>query len=230
MLDALLLELEGVLVDTHEVRRSTLVQSFSEAGLAVTFAEYDERATGLSTAGAAVRLAATRVAHLDATAIDLIVLRAERAFTERMVGGAMLCPGAGDLVTSVAGRTRLALVTRARRTEAHCLLGMAGLESAFETIVSADDVLDPKPHPEAYRMALQRLSRRRSVDHRRCVAIEDAPPGIRAARAAGLRCLVVGPTPPHQAFEADGYITTLSGQTLPSLSALVTADRKERVG
>ncbi len=54
-------------------------------------------------------------------------------------------------------------------------------------IVCGEDVTDKKPHPEAYVQALARLG----LGADDCVAVEDAPNGLAAARGAGLRCLVV---------------------------------------
>jgi HAD superfamily hydrolase (TIGR01509 family) len=55
----------------------------------------------------------------------------------------------------------------------------------FQAVVAGDDVMHGKPHPEPYRTAAERLG----VDPTQCVAIEDSPPGIDSATAAG--CVVV---------------------------------------
>jgi beta-phosphoglucomutase-like phosphatase (HAD superfamily) len=65
------------------------------------------------------------------------------------------------------------------------------------------------------------------VDPRRAVALEDAAAGIRAARAAGLRCIAVGPVPAYRAVDATGYLPSVEGQTLASLSALVARGEEE---
>ena len=59
-------------------------------------------------------------------------------------------------------------------------------------LVTAEDVTHGKPHPEAYLRAAARLG----VDPARCVVIEDAPAGIEAAHAAGMRVVAV-PTTHH---------------------------------
>jgi beta-phosphoglucomutase-like phosphatase (HAD superfamily) len=70
----------------------------------------------------------------------------------------------------------------------------------FDVIVSAQGVARGKPGPEGYLLALEQLGVR-AAD---AVAIEDTPPGIAAAKAAGLRCVaLLGTAPPERLREAD---------------------------
>ena len=62
------------------------------------------------------------------------------------------------------------------------LLGGIGLEGAFDALVSASMVPHPKPAPDIYEEAARRLGKRPE----RCVAIEDTPTGMAAAKAAGM--------------------------------------------
>ena len=79
----------------------------------------------------------------------------------------------------------------------------------FQTVITGDMVMNGKPHPEPYRRAAEELG----VDPLACVAIEDSPPGIASAEAAG--CVVVGvrnlvpiPEVPHRVV-----LSTLQGVT-----------------
>jgi beta-phosphoglucomutase-like phosphatase (HAD superfamily) len=95
------------------------------------------------------------------------------------------------------------------------VLGAAGLD-VFDVIVSADDVTRGKPDPEGYLLALEQLGVR-AVD---AVAIEDAPPGIAAAKAAGLRCVaVLGTVPPERLGEADEIASRLDSGLVDRLLA-----------
>lgn len=89
-------------------------------------------------------------------------------------------PGAAELLAAIPPG-RWATVTSASRDLAHVRLSAAGL-TAPEVLVTADDVRHGKPHPEGYLAAAQRLG----VPADQCVVVEDAPAGIRAARAAGV--------------------------------------------
>ncbi|HEX8724114.1 MAG TPA: HAD family phosphatase [Gemmatimonadaceae bacterium] len=220
MLDALLLELEGVVVDTRAARFDALVRALADDGLANLPAGADEELLGLpprDAAGVASRLLGVAA---DPTTLDLIGLRADRYFTERASQGLSLREGARVLVTIAHARSRLALVTRGARATVDLLLGMSGLHDAFEVIVCADDVLDNKPAPESYARALNRLQNRRPLARERVLALEDSRPGIVAARAAGVRCLAVGDLPAHQAVEADGLVPSLADAGHDVLSEL----------
>ena len=218
---AILLELEGVLVETHDARRSALVRSLAEEGITVDPVAYDDVAHGLPVRGAARALVAAAGEEVDEVAIELVALRAERHFAESIGTGIVLTEGARDALGALHGLTRLALVTRASRRDAEPILDAADASFLFESIVTADDVGDtPKPDPAAYNLAMRRLSRRRAVPAADAIALEDGRAGIRAARAAGLRCLAVGNVPPFRALDADGYLPTLRGATLDSLDAV----------
>jgi len=218
---AVLLELEGVLVETHEVRRAALLRALAEEGITTDLVAYDDVAHGLPVRGAVRALAAAAGEDLDEVAIELVALRAERHFAESLGTGIVLTEGARDALGALHGVTRLALVTRANRREVEPILDAADASFLFECIVTADDVGDtPKPDPAAYHAAIRRLARRRAMTAADAIALEDGRAGIRAARAAGLRCLAVGDVPPFRALDADGYLPTLRGATLDSLDAV----------
>jgi beta-phosphoglucomutase-like phosphatase (HAD superfamily) len=108
------------------------------------------------------------------------------------------------------------------------MLRLAGLSDRFAILICAEDVLEGKPSPEGYRVALQRLSRRRPTTPRSVIALEADIAGIRAARAAGVRCVAVGAIEVHLAMEADAFVESLVGQSIHSLD-LLSRPGQERV-
>lgn len=219
----LLLEFEGVLVETRAMRREALASALADEGLPSTPDALDA-AAGLPTRVAA-SVAAALVGHGgDETAAELVALRAERHFAARLGKGVSLAAGARELVSGAAGVARLGLVTRASRREVEFVLALAGLDAAFECVIAAEDVASPKPSPEGYRRAVERLARRRAVGAAGpgdVLALEDAAAGVRAARAAGVYCVAVGPLAAYEALEADAAVPSLVGHTLTTLAALV---------
>jgi beta-phosphoglucomutase len=226
--DTLLFEFDGVLADTHVMRRAALSRSLADDGVPLADATFDARCAGFPTREAAVAaLAATAgdARRFDDTALDLVVLRAERYFAEQLGRGLSLAPGARELIEHVAGRARLGVVTRAARREVEFVLSLAGLDGAFECVVTAEDVRSPKPSPEAYQQAFERLARRRPALPARTLAFEDAPPGIIAAHAHKVRCVAVGARSSFHAVRADAYLPSLAGQSLETIDALVDPAR-----
>ena len=117
---------------------------------------------------------------------------------------------------------RLALATTSDRLHTGKVLRALGLEDAFETVVTFDDVTATKPDPEAYRTALARLG----VPAGDAVALEDSPAGVRAALAAGLRCLAL-PTD----YTADRLQRLVQGGVLPAEDVVEdAADLPARLG
>lgn len=222
MIDVILCELEGVVAETSAPRQRALAHAFAAEGLSAPAAGESPIPVRAAVERA---MRAAGAAH-DATLVDLLTDRAERQFATEAATGLSLASGARDTIASLQARTRLAVVTRLRRDDAERILALAALDGAFEVIVAAEDVLEPKPHPEGYLAALARLTRRRPVA--RALAIEDGVSGARAARAAGLPCLLVGDLAAHEALEAGACIPWIAGQTIQSLSALSGA-RSTRV-
>jgi sugar-phosphatase len=122
-------------------------------------------------------------------------------------------PGAVDLTTQIhrAGDP-IALVTSAGRDHAVPALQRLGLLEMFGAIVTADDIEIGKPHPEGYLKASAALQ----VDPAHCVAFEDSPAGLSAAKAAGMYCVAVTTThEPAELSTADRVVTDLSEVTWP---------------
>ena len=225
MVDAVLFEFEGVLADTRSARRSALLGSLGEDGVLLTEAEYVDVCGSLPVRDAVRAAMALRRVRCDDTGLELATVRAERRFSEELGRGVMLAAGVRELVDTLRGHTRLAIVSRAARREIDYVLALAGLDDAFEFVLADEDTFPSKPSPEPYRIALERLSRRRPVRPANVVALEDGPAGIRSAKSAGLRCAAVGPVPAHLAMDADALLPSLSGQTLASIDALTTGQQ-----
>ncbi|PJJ72165.1 HAD superfamily hydrolase (TIGR01509 family) [Diaminobutyricimonas aerilata] len=129
-------------------------------------------------------------------------------------------PGALELLREVreAGLPT-ALVTMSIRRFASRIAEVAG--DVFDVIVTGDEVEHSKPHPEAYLTAARLLG----VDPAHCVAIEDSPPGLASAVAAGTVAIGV----PHIAELAPSsdYTVwpTLAGRTVDDLRELALSGR-----
>jgi HAD superfamily hydrolase (TIGR01509 family) len=82
---------------------------------------------------------------------------------------------------------RLGLASSGDRDKVAFSLRVLGLDGVFEVVVTGEEIAHGKPDPEIYLLAARRLA----VDPRECVAIEDAPTGVQAAKRAGMRCIAV---------------------------------------
>lgn len=219
MVDAVLLEWDGVLADTGAARREALLRALAEEGVAFTAEDYDARCAGLDVQQAA--RAALSLAHDDdPTLLDLVVLRAGRTFTDRLAGGITLEPGAMDFLRAAEPRARLAIASRATRVETDLFLRLSGLDGMMACVFTADDVLQPPPDPALYEQATLHLARTRRTRREHSVALVNGGAAIRAARSAGLHVLAVG-APAHVAMDADGATADFATLTLEELAMLV---------
>jgi beta-phosphoglucomutase-like phosphatase (HAD superfamily) len=219
MVDGVLLDWEGVLADTGPARRDALLRVLADEGVPWTAAAYDDCCGGLD-AQAAAAAALAQADRDDPTLAALVALRASRLFADRLAQGFTLAPGAASFVAALEPLTRLAIVTRAGRSETDLALRLSGLDGSFATVVTGEDVLDQPPSPALHAHAVGLLSRRRPVGPSRTIAMAGDTAALRGARAAGLRALAVA-APAHVALEADAAVDGLDGLTLGLMAALL---------
>jgi HAD superfamily hydrolase (TIGR01509 family) len=124
---------------------------------------------------------------------------------EEIAAGAQPRPGAVELLEALAGRWPLAIASNAPRRHLIAGLERVGLHGSFAATVAIDDVGVPKPAPDLYLRACEMIG----IEPQRSVALEDSPPGVAAARAAGLLVLGV-PSISGVELEADHVFSSLA--------------------
>jgi len=108
-----------------------------------------------------------------------------------------LFPGVLKLLKAASRHFSLGLVSMANMAEVSYVFQRANLTPLFSVVVTAEDASVCKPAPECYLAGLTKLNELRQHERRlpllgpECLAIEDSPPGIQSARAAGMRTLGV---------------------------------------
>jgi len=132
----------------------------------------------------------------DPTLMAELMARKNVRFIRALDQDCSVLPGVRELLGDLrANGIPAALCSGARRNEVEFFLRKADLLSHFPVRVTADEVASGKPDPQGYRQTLAALNANRlgapAVRPQECVAIEDSPGGIRAAKAAGLHCLAV---------------------------------------
>ena len=126
---------------------------------------------------------------LDA-AQEAAQFEADEAFDIR---GVIKIAGAARLLNSLPPR-QWGIATSATKDTALTRINHTGLPIP-DVLVTADDVTQGKPHPEAYLLAANRLG----IAPQDCLVVEDAPAGIKAALEAGMQVLAIAST--HSASE-----------------------------
>jgi mannitol-1-/sugar-/sorbitol-6-phosphatase len=191
---AILFDLDGVLVDsTRSVSRQYRLWA-QKANLDPRIVE--DIPHGVRAIDVVRKLAP----HLDAEAE---VVRLEKMEAEDQEG-VVVMPGATELLKSIP-QDRWCVVTSGTRYLATCRLKHANLPTP-RVMVSADDVSKGKPDPEPY-LTGARLLGMNPVD---CLVIEDAPAGIQAAHAGGMKVIGITSTYPATTLQADVVIQNLA--------------------
>jgi HAD superfamily hydrolase (TIGR01509 family) len=183
MIEAILWDNDGVLVDTEEMFFSATRDALARAGVDLTREQYIEFA--LTSGRSAFDL-------LEAPAWSaerILRLRGERdlAYAAMLCAGCVAMDGVIETLARLKGGSRMAIVTTSLRKHFDLAHRASGVRDYFDLVLAREDYRQSKPHPEPYLTALDRLS----VAAVRSIAIEDSARGLQSALAAGLRCIVV---------------------------------------
>ena len=126
------------------------------------------------------------------------VLGAKTGLHRQMIEDELpLFPGVVTFLKAASRHFSLGLVSMANKTEVGYVFQRASLTPLFSVIVTAEDASACKPDPDCYLAGLRKLNEKRQHERKlpllanECLAIEDSPPGIQSARAAGMRALGV---------------------------------------
>ena len=116
-----------------------------------------------------------------------------------------LYPGLEDLIFQLRSRSlQLAVVSGATRCEVELVLNRAALAEYFTVIVAGDDITTSKPEPDGYLLAVERLNQQYpgfNLQPSECLAVEDTPAGIEAAKRAGMPVVGVANTYPFHMLQ-----------------------------
>jgi len=221
VIEAIVLDLDGVVVDTEEVwDRERRAYVAAHGG---TWTDAATRAMqGMSSAEWARYLHDELGADGDPQDISREVAAGVVAEVRRRLP---LLPGAVEAVHALADAYPLGLASSANREVIDAVLDGAGLTGRFVTTVSSEEVPRGKPAPDVYLEAARRMG----ADPASTVAIEDSHNGILAAEAAGMAVIAL---PNHEfppgddALEhADLVLDRLDELTVEAVERLPAADR-----
>lgn len=219
MLRAIIFDFDGVIVDSEPLILKLTQQMAAQEGWPITAAEYYRDYLALDDRGIVEHLYRSHGRPIDARRRDQLVAWKARAYAELIHDGLPPLPGAIEFVRNAAREFPVAIASGSLRAEIEYLLSKLGLRDAFQVLVTADEVEHSKPEPEVFLKtlaALRQSPRLRSgsgqaappLGAAECLVIEDAPGGIRAAHAAGMKCLALAHTRPATELAAAEWVYT----------------------
>jgi HAD superfamily hydrolase (TIGR01509 family) len=211
--DAVIFDLDGVLVD------SEIWWDEARAAFAVAHGREWTRSDRLAVMGANSptwsKVMRDRL-HLDLAAAQIeawvVAAMVERYARE----GPPIIAGAVEAARRIARQLPVAVASSAHPSVIEAALAATGLAGLFAAVASSDEVQSGKPAPDVYLLAAERLE----VTPGRCLVVEDSFNGIRAARAAGMRVVLV----PNRSVPPAEGAAALADATLESLADLDPLD------
>lgn len=208
MIDAVIFDLDGVIVDSEQVWDDVRQTYTREVGGTFT-GEATRAMMGMSSPEWSRYMAESLGVPGTPEQINADIV--ERML-ERYGQAPPLIPGAVDAVRRIGARWPLAIASSSNPELIEVVLRAAGIDSLFETAVSSEEVARGKPEPDVYVEAARRLG----VESARCVAVEDSHAGIRSAKAAGMHVVAV----PNPHFPPDDDALAQADVVLGSIEEL----------
>jgi HAD superfamily hydrolase (TIGR01509 family) len=208
--EAVLLDMDGTLLDTEKVYCESLLAALTGLG-------YTDGVAALCHSMVGIPAPECEVMLLEHYGKDFPLADLNRAFganvNEILKAGLPLKNGAIELLDALQdAQCPMAIVTSSSRRTADRHLTLAGIRARFETLLTRDDVTHGKPSPDLFLLAAGRLGAKPES----CLAVEDSNPGVTAAHAAGaITIMVPDIVPPTEESRAK------CAAVLPDLNAVL---------
>jgi HAD superfamily hydrolase (TIGR01509 family) len=211
MIEAVIFDLDGVLVDSEPVWEQVRRELVAERG-GHWAPGAQRRLMGMSTPEWAAYLSSDLGVGLPPDQVATMVIdRMAARYAERVP----LMDGAADAVRRIGGRWPLGVASSSPPKLIETVLRSAGLRSCFSVVMSTEQVARGKPAPDIYLAAAAALG----FPPGDCAAVEDSANGLRSAAAAGLRVIAV----PQPRYPPGPDALDLASLVLPGLAGLTVA-------
>ncbi|MCI0353640.1 MAG: HAD family phosphatase [Acidobacteria bacterium] len=221
-LQAVILDLDGVLADSHLIHHAAWKALLEENGRRMDDSKLDFILQGRKRAD----ILRYCFGDLPREALEQLGRRKEEHY-QKLSHTLRPVPGVLEFLDELeAAAIPKAVATSAAAERTQETLRRFGLEGRFAAVVSSGDVEESKPDPAIFRMTAERLG----VEPRAAVVIEDSVAGVQAAKAAGMTCVAYARGGRHQALREAGADAILSAFTPGVLECLHEAIEKGTQG
>ncbi|ASX11069.1 HAD family hydrolase [Aeromonas dhakensis] len=180
--DALIFDMDGTLVDSMPRHLDAWEITSAEFGLPFDRAQLNEYG-GIPTRKIVAILAEQHGLDIDAEAFT----RRKVALYMEHIQQVSVFPAMWELVRRCHGKVPMGIGTGSPRNQAESILKSTGLDAYIQVVVSADDVVNHKPHPDTFLQVAEQLG----ANPANCLVFEDTQIGLQAGRAAGMETVLV---------------------------------------
>ena len=185
MAKAVIFDWDGTLADTKKAVVNSFQTVLTKAGCRVSN-EFIVRRIGIGTKKTIIDAFRECNMRLDVATLEKLTdekVNIQAEFSDSVY----LFDGITELLEALQIKTRIAVATMSSRKVIDKLLQAKRLKTYFDVVISADDVTYPKPNSEIFLMAAKKMG----VSPTDCVVIEDSIFGVRAAKAANIKCIAI---------------------------------------
>lgn len=223
-MDAIIFDFDGVIVDSEPIHFECFAAVLARRGVHLTREDYYDKYLGFDDHDCFQAVCAAGGAKVNERDIAAMTAQKTISVKKALSDLAQAQPGAVELISAAAAAgVPLAICSGALREEIKLASDAIGVLQYFATIVAARDVAHGKPDPQGYKMAIRQLAQAKglALQPAKCVAIEDAPAGIQAARGAGMKVLAVAASYPTYALKAaDKVVASLADVSVATLEEI----------
>ena len=183
MIEAILWDNDGVLVDTEHLYFQATREAMAEVSVPLSERDYIDFL--LKDSRGAWHLA--EEAGVSAERIGALKALRNKRYSELLAADTHTIDGVRETLAELHGQYAMGIVTSSRRDHFDIIHSRTGLIEYFDFVVAGGDYAQSKPAPDPYLAGLQRLE----VAAGCCIVIEDSERGLQSALAAGLGCIVI---------------------------------------
>jgi HAD superfamily hydrolase (TIGR01509 family) len=215
MIKAVVFDMDGIIIDSEPLQMIAINQVMAQWNIHLTDKEF-QKMIGRKLADDFAEMQQQYNIPVD---YPTFAKQKREAYHSILEKNLVEMPGLSPLLDRLlTAKYRLAVASSSSRRDVNMVLNGINIADKFEVIASGDEVEEGKPNPALFLLAAKRLN----LPVSDCVAIEDSNPGLRAAKDAGMKCIIV----PHQHTQeqdfsrADVIVNSLDDITIELIQRL----------
>jgi HAD superfamily hydrolase (TIGR01509 family) len=206
-LKAVLFDFNGVIINDEAIHQELIDEILIQENLRPSPDEYWQVCVGKSDRACIAELLKRRGRFVTDSYLTELIARKAQAYQNKLetLEKLPIYPGLEDAIFNIrAAKLPMGVVSGALRCEVEQVLTRAGIAQHFAVIVAGDDITVSKPEPDGYLLAVEQLNQKYpdlNAKASECLAIEDTPAGIEAAKRAGMQVVGVANTYPFHMLQ-----------------------------
>ena len=207
MLKAILFDFNGVIINDEPIHKTLIDEILLKENLLPSASEFQKFCLGRSDRACLKDILSSRGRVVFEDYLDKLIEIKAKAYQQRLeqLESLPIYPEITDFLAQIKARgLKIGLVTGALRFQVKEILDRAKIAAYFSVIVAGDEIKASKPQPDGYLLAVERFNRldfNLQLQPSNCLAIEDTPAGIQAAKKAGIQVVGIANTYPFHMMQ-----------------------------